>query len=147
MSGIQKVREHSSTEDKIIHHETEADIVLLDDSTFSNVKGKNVQDALKTVDSDLTGIAHETTLTAKITASNFKTVGSHYEAKINVTGIKETDNPVIGLLLSSDESKAIEEMESWGCINRITCGNGFLNAICYEDTPDADFNIQIKIVR
>ena len=145
MPSIVKVREHSSTSDNIIHHETSADIVKVNTADLSSITGDNVQEIIKNIDIALDDC--ETTLTTTIIAKNFTSVNDHYEQKIMIDGVKETDNPIVGLLMSGTVDDINEQMDSWGCIQRITCGSGFITVYCYDDLPEIDITVQIKIVR
>ena len=149
MPNIVKVREHSSTSDKVIHHETSADIVKVDNSKLTTITGSNVQDIITSIDEsikDVSTYVTEFTLTTKINTKNFNVSDGHYTQKITLDGIKENDNPIIGLVLSDDINLVSDEMEAWGCIQRVTCGDGFITVHCYDDTPLVDINIQLKVI-
>ena len=196
MPGIEKVREHSSTSDNIIYHETSADIVKVNNSEFTTIKGTDAQSVVNSIDGsikttnenltktantinqtitnnknaadnkfnevdksisdtnkridetihDVSTHAKECTYKTKIVATKFGVLDGHYGQKIEIEGIKETDNPIIGIVLSDDTNLVSDEMEAWGCIQRVTCGDGFITVHCYDDTPLVDINIQLKVI-
>lgn len=149
MPDIEKVREHSSTSDKIIHHETSADIVTVDNSNLSTIAGSNVQDIINSIDESIKDVSKYVTaftLTTKIIAKNFDVSDGHYTQKIALEKISENDNPIVGLVISNDINLVSDEMEAWGCIQRVTCGDGFIVVHCYDEIPLVDINIQLKVI-
>lgn len=151
MATICKVKEHGLTEDSYIYHQTSSDIVEFDPSNSENLTDETVQDAIETINTKTETLKKERVTTdtflATIKAEEFVGTIAPYTQIIPVDGVLSTDNPIIGLVESDQYKSAMEEKESWGCINRITCDDGSITAYCYEDRPRVDLTIQIKVIR
>lgn len=69
-----------------------------------------------------------------------------YFQTVNVSGLKESDEPIISLYLSSEESASASDSknESYGYVNGGTTGNGTLTLYCNIFKPISDFTVIIK---
>lgn len=147
MPNVIKVVEHDPLSDKLLYHRTSSDIVDFDNSN-SNIESNDAENAIKEVNNKADSKADTTTYNAKIIATAFEGVTAPYSQKIEIEGILSTDNPIVGITNLSDiVNVALEQRDSWGSINRITCGDGFIVAYCYEDLPSVDIDIQLKVIR
>lgn len=72
---------------------------------------------------------------------------SPYNQVISVPEIKATDNPLVDILLSDDTETAIKEKTEYSKISDIQTLDGQIKVICLEEKPEAEMNIQIKVVR
>ena len=174
MPKIYKVKEHDPKSDGFIYSQTSADIVDFDPSNSKNLDDTTMQSAMetmnekvedrvtkealnKTVDTinnsilnvDKRAEAKASTITFKTTiiANSFEGTEAPYTQKIFIDGIKTSDNPIVGLLVSDSYRTALDEKDAWGNINRITCDDGFITVYCFESKPSVDINIQIKVIR
>lgn len=66
---------------------------------------------------------------------------------VNVTGILETDTPIADILLDDSPTTATSEVKAWGYLSKLTTSNDALTAMCLEQKPEVDLNIQLKVVR
>lgn len=174
MPVIYKVKEHSPTEDAFIYQQTSADIVDFDPTNIDGVEDTTVQNVIETlndkiedrvthlklsetidsinevisrVDGKVDGSASTITLRATIMAEMFEGTVAPYTQRIYIDGVYATDNPIIGLIESDSLISAMEQKDSWGCVSRIKCEDGFITVYCYESKPSVDIDIQIKIIR
>lgn len=146
MPRVYKVQDEDSS-GNILLWASDAAIVNFDPTTTRNLNATNAQDAIVAVNEKAEGKAQTQTFTATIRASAFEGNTAPYTQTIEVLGIKDTDTPDIGVKLSDVVSTALAQRESFGCITKITTGNGFIVVHCFEDLPIIDIPIQIRVVR
>jgi len=65
---------------------------------------------------------------------------------VNVTGITAGMEPFVELTLSATAATAKAELEAWGLIGKIVTGAGNITVTCYDDVPEIDLNIRLKVV-
>lgn len=70
-----------------------------------------------------------------------------YMQTVTVTGIKETDVPVVGVILSSDVSAAVLQGKAFANVNRITTAANSITLYCYSNKPTTAVTIQLLVVR
>ena len=70
-----------------------------------------------------------------------------YTQTISVSGILETDNPIVDVVLDSEKDVALSQLEAWGCVSKIETSDGSITATCFEDMPGIAISIQLKVVR
>lgn len=85
-------------------------------------------------------------LTATITM-NWNGTQAPYTQEIAVEGIKESDNPIIDIVLADDVQTAILQEKNWGYISRIKTADGKILVYCNKKKTTVDLPIQIKVVR
>jgi len=83
--------------------------------------------------------------TATLTAAGWTGSGP-YTQTVTVTGIASTDEPIVDVLLSSNNAIAAAELEAWAMVSKITTGTNSITATCLEDKPTVNLNIRIKVV-
>lgn len=66
---------------------------------------------------------------------------------VALSGIKATDVPVVGVVLSSDTDAAKLQGKAFACVNRITTSTNNLTLYCYTTKPETAFTIQLLTVR
>lgn len=66
---------------------------------------------------------------------------------VALAGIKSTDVPVVGVILSSDTDAAKLQGKAFACVNRITTSTNNLTMYCYTTKPETAFTIQLLTVR
>ena len=148
MSEVLKVREHTYDGDILLYHSS-ADIVAFDSDEVEGLEDtNNVEDAIKLLNTKAGGKASTVTLQTTIIASAFKGATAPFEQTIKLEGIYKTDNPVVGVLVDSEDiSLALKQQEAWGSIHRISCEDGEILVQCFEEKPTTDIPIQLKIIR
>lgn len=72
---------------------------------------------------------------------------TQYTQTITVSGIKSTDVPVVGVILSSDVSAAVLQGKAFANVNRITTANNSITLYCYSQKPTTAVTIQLLVVR
>ena len=146
MPKVYKVTQEDSA-GNVIMYESDADIVNYDDSKADNLTSKNVQDAITKVNNKAEAKATTLTLTTTIVASAFEGKTAPYTQKISLSGVKGTDNPLVGVVYSNNTATALDQQDSWSSVSRIETGDGYIIVSCYEDKPTVNIPIQVKIVR
>ena len=65
---------------------------------------------------------------------------------VSVSGIYEADEPFVDVYLEGvSDGTAI--LEAWMCVGRVSTANGSITAYCYEEKPEVDIPIILKVVR
>ena len=126
---------------------TVADIVTYDSKNAKNLDSKDTQDAITKINNKAEAKADTLTLTTTIVASAFIGNTAPYTQKINLDGVKASDNPLVGVIFSDTPTVALEQQDSWSSVSRIQTGDGYILISCYEDKPAVNIPIQVKIVR
>lgn len=85
------------------------------------------------------------TATIDTTWSGSTTAG--FTKTVTVSGIAATDRPVVGVVLSSDRTAAMNQGQAFACINRITTATNSITLYAYTTKPTTAINIQLLAVR
>lgn len=100
---------------------------------------ENVQDKLSSIRSY--------SLTIPTGESNWVSETVGYSQTFTVSGILETDNPIIGLQSSSlDNASLFNEQYAYGCIDAVTTGNNTVTIYCFEEIPGTEITISISCI-
>lgn len=88
-------------------------------------------------------------LTSYIAKDKFEATNGKfpYTQKIVLTGVRETDEVVIGPVQSADYTVAQRQIEAYNCISRIIVNNGSVSLLCYQDTPTINIPIKVVVLR
>lgn len=70
-----------------------------------------------------------------------------YTQTVTVSGILASDVPIVDVVLSSDTTTALAELEAYNCISKIETGANTITLTCLEEAPTIAFNIQLQVVR
>ncbi len=70
-----------------------------------------------------------------------------YTQTVQVAGLMATDIPLADVVLSSDATIAIQQLQDYALIGRINAGEGQLTAYCYRAKPDVALTLLLKVVR
>ncbi len=84
--------------------------------------------------------------TATLPASGWS-ASAPYTQTVTVTGLLSTDTPFIDAALSNTAETAMAQLEAWGYVGRIVTGTDQITATCYEDKPQVDIPVAMKVVR
>ena len=89
--------------------------------------------------------ALEAVRTATLPASGWSS-SVPYTQTVSVTGVKNTDKPIIGIYFKGTESAVtVKAMnKAYGFVDRIETQDGSIKAYCYNKKPTVDFSIQLK---
>lgn len=85
-------------------------------------------------------------LTATIT-TNWSGIQAPYTQEIVVEGMKETDNPIVDIVLDEDISTALLQEKNWGNVSKIKTEDNKIIVYCNKKKTTIDLQIQMKIVR
>jgi hypothetical protein len=84
--------------------------------------------------------------TASITTTWSGSTGN-YSQSIGITGITENDIPIADVVVNGSGTSALNQLDAWSKVGRITTGNNSITLYCYEDrAPTTSFNIQMSII-
>ncbi len=72
---------------------------------------------------------------------------NEYTQDVTVTGILETDTPIIDLVLSDNLETAKAQIEGWANVSRVTTEEGKIKVYCYDVAPNIEMPIQIICIR
>ncbi len=70
-----------------------------------------------------------------------------YTQTVPVSGILETDTPIVDLIQSSDIEAAKNELEAWSLVSKITTLDNFVSVYCYGEAPDIELNLRFLCIR
>ena len=98
---------------------------------------------------DLTGRPDTAPLDTSCTllASSWTGAAAPYTQTVNVTGILATDKPILDVSVSDTVATGVSETEQWANITKATAGAGAITFSCYEEKPDIDLTVNVKVVR
>lgn len=103
----------------------------------------NLVDAINEVN---TGESIATTYTATISTS-WTGSSAPYTQTVELSGITESDTPIVDVILSDDTTTALNQLEAWGCVSKIETATDNITVTCLEDKPTIEIPIQLKAVR
>lgn len=146
MPTTYKVKEEDNEGNSYLYHSS-ADIVAFDSSKIPNFDADNTQTAIEALNLKTEAKANTITLITTIKASAFEGDSSPYTQTIRVDGIKESDNPIAGVIFDDNITVAVLQQDGWSYISRITCADDTITVYCFGDKPNIDLPIQLKIVR
>lgn len=98
------------------------------------------------IHTELNGKATTRTFTATIPASQWS-ASAPYTQTVNVTGVLDTDEPMVDVTLSSTTATAIAQLEAYSYIGKIVAGAGTITITCLETKPTVDIPIRMKVIR
>lgn len=154
--------------DNYLYPVTTADQVILSDGSRLEKDGKVVAGKLEetriiSLAGDVAGSvsfdgSNDVVIkTSLISASNYYHVtfkasnwsaSAPYTQTVSVTGIKESDYPIIDVdssVISSDENG--DYLGSWALIGRVSTANGSVTAYCYQEKPEVDISVNIVVIK
>lgn len=111
--------------------------------TVSYLKNTDNGRALAAVQDENTSFDATATLAAASWAGN----SAPYTQTVSVEGIRATDRPIIDVSVSSTVATGIDEITQFGYISKAETGAGTITFSCYENKPNIDLTINIKVVR
>lgn len=85
--------------------------------------------------------------TCTLAAASWTSAAAPYTQTVNVTGVLTTDKPIIDVSVSDTVTTGISETEQWANITKATAGAGTITFSCYEEKPDIDLTVNVKVVR
>ncbi|PKP29454.1 MAG: hypothetical protein CVU00_15540 [Bacteroidetes bacterium HGW-Bacteroidetes-17] len=118
-------RNEANTDWNTIHHETSADLVLLDD-------GSNVETHLNKL---------ERVLTATIPITGWSGAAP-FSIAITVSGLTDS-RPDINPIYSATLATALLEREAWSDVSYIDCTLNTMTVVCFENVPTTPINIEL----
>ena len=70
-----------------------------------------------------------------------------YTQTQTISGILETDNPIVDVVLSNTTETAQQQLEAYTYISKITTSANSITVTCLEDKPTIAIPLQLKVVR
>lgn len=70
-----------------------------------------------------------------------------YTQTVEVEGVLGTDTPLVDVVLSDDAEDAVAELEAYGLVGRLDTDEDEITVTCYEDVPEVDLTLALKVVR
>ena len=114
---------------------------VIDAEKMNNLEA-GIAEAKKEAEQKATTASYKGTLSASGWSDS-----APYTQQIAVPGILFSDEPFIDIYLENvADGTAI--IEAWSCVGRVsTSANDTLTAYCYEEKPEVDIPIILKVVR
>lgn len=101
----------------------------------------------------LNGIASNATAntvfikTATLASTDWTGASAPYSQTVSVSDILSTDTPFVDISVSDTAATGIDQIEQFGYISKATTGSGSMTFYCYEEKPDINLTVNIKVVR
>lgn len=72
-----------------------------------------------------------------------------YAQTVSVSGVLTTDDPIADIDMSSasTSTQGTALLDAWNLIGRIKVNDGSITVYCYEEKPEVDMTISLKVVR
>lgn len=128
---------------KLANIESEANKTIVEQVTGSSTSSVMSQDAVTT---QLNNKATTNLYTATLTSSGWSS-SAPYTQTVSVSGILSTDTPIADVVLDVVTSTAMTQISAWMCVSNIETADGSITATCFENKPEIDIPIQLKVVR
>ena len=133
----------------VMYWHTSGDVVYFDNTDATKVLTDcdTVQEALVALDNAVSDRVGMVKFTATI-GTKFEGTEAPYTQTINVEGIRESDEPIVGLIVSTDNpTLGAEQEKSFGRISRIVTGTGYITVYCNKKKPEVELNIRLMVFR
>ena len=128
---------------KLANIESEANKTIIEQATGSSTSSVMSQDAVTT---QLNTKATTNLYTATLLSSGWSS-SAPYTQTVSVSGILSTDTPIADVVLDVVTSTAMTQISAWMCVSNIETADGSITATCFENKPEIDIPIQLKVVR
>ena len=128
---------------KLANIESEANKTIVEQTTGTSTSSVMSQDAVTT---QLNNKATTNLYTATLLSSGWSS-SAPYTQTVSVSGILSTDTPIADVVLDVVTSTAMAQISAWICVSNIETSNGEITATCFENKPEIDIPIQLKVVR
>ncbi len=128
---------------KLANIESEANKTIVEQTTGTSTSSVMSQDAVTT---QLNNKATTNLYTATLPVSGWSS-SAPYTQTVSVSGILSTDTPIADVVLNVVTSTAMTQISAWMCVSKIETANGSITATCFENKPEIDIPIQLKVVR
>ena len=143
-SGIQGIKVNGTEVDADSENKVGITIPIVSQTTGESTAEVMSQNAVTT---ELNSKATTNLYKATLSSSGWSSGAAPYTQTVSVQGILSTDTPIVDIVLSSNTSTALSELESWGRVSKIDTSNGEITATCLENLPSVDLSLQLKAVR
>lgn len=129
---------------------TDKTLKLPDKSADANIVGNEINRLDKSINQLTLGLskkAETATYTGSLLANSWINESAYYIQTITVDGILAADTPFVDIDLSN-VSDYLSIMECWTLVGRVTAtADNTIVAYCYEDKPEDDIPIILKVIR
>lgn len=126
---------------------TKVNAVSDDDGVGLNVLLDNLQSATTDLQNSISTKASTAFYTGVFPVSNWIDSDGCYTQTIAINGVLETDNPFTDIDLSNAENE-VDVIENWNLVGRVAISaDNTVVAYCYNDKPEVDIPIILKVVR
>lgn len=133
----------ASDKTKLANIESEANKTIVEQTIGTSTSSVMSQDAVTT---QLNNKATTNLYTATLTSSGWSS-SAPYTQTVSVSGILSTDTPIADVVLDVVTSTAMAQISAWMCVSNIETADGSITATCFENKPEIDIPIQLKVVR
>ena len=87
------------------------------------------------------------TKTVNLASTDWTGASAPYSQTVSVSDILSTDTPFVDVSVSDTAATGIDQIEQFGYISKATTGSGSMTFYCYEEKPDINLTVNIKVVR
>lgn len=85
-------------------------------------------------------------LVATLPAGEWSGVAPYIQTA-TVEGMLDTDTPLVDVVLSHVAATAVAQLDAYGLVGRIDTATGGITVTCYEEKPEVDLTLALKVVR
>lgn len=123
------------------------EMIILNEDMENEIK--EIQTKVDTISDKLGEKVTMFSLTSYINKEKFESTNGKapYTQKIVLTGVKETDEVIIGPVQSADYKVAQKQLEAYNCISRQITNDGSISLVCYQEVPTMNIPIKVLVLR
>lgn len=137
-----------TTEDAIVQlNQRVNDMIILNEDMENHIN--MMQAEVDTISDKLGEKVTMFSLTSYINKEKFEATNGKapYTQKIILTGVRDTDEVIVGPVQSADFNVAQKQLEAYNCISRQITNNGSISLICYQEIPSINIPIKVLVLR
>lgn len=151
-SGTGKKIYHSKytdSEGNIIYLETDAKSVMMNDVSTTTLfrDCTNLEDLVNKLDTVLSKKTYCETYYATLSA-DYEGEVAPYTQNASVPGLKETDEPIVGLIVDDQDTElALTQEKSFGNVTRIIANDNSISVYCNKKKPEVALRLRLVVFR
>lgn len=142
--GIQGVKSNGTEITPDSENKVDITIPVVSQSTGESTTEVMSQSAVST---ELSNKATTALYDAVLNSSGWSSGNAPYTQTVSVQGILSTDVPIVDIVLDSETTTALSQLEAWGYVSKIETSNGSITATCLENLPSVNIPLKLRVIR
>lgn len=120
------------------------ELISPDENNSVNITPKNIGAAEKI---EFTATLSDVWQTTEANTTEQEPQGQGYVQNVRIEGIRESDNPIVGIILHGTATDTLSELASWNYVSKIDTYDGGICVTCYKNKPKISMNIRLLCIR